>query len=103
MSRELNHGERTYSAPVRIWREARLSRLERSRSRIPSLTTHLLVSQDTPTIEPLIRKTEFIWEHQVASGLDEILVLPALGIKLALAEVFEGVKFSETALRKIKH
>jgi Uma2 family endonuclease len=67
--------------------------------RIPSLTTYLLVSQNAPMIEQLVRKAEFQWEHQVVSGLEKVLELPAFGVTLALSEIFAGIVFAPHSLR----
>jgi Uma2 family endonuclease len=61
--------------------------------KIPSLTTYLLVSQDAPTVEQLIRQSEFNWEYRVATGLEAVIELPAFGVQLALKDVFAGVTF----------
>jgi Uma2 family endonuclease len=60
---------------------------------IPSLTTYLLVSQETPKIEQYVRETEFKWEYRTASELNATMDLPALGITLSLAEIFAGIQF----------
>jgi Uma2 family endonuclease len=68
--------------------------------RIPSLTTYLLVSQNAPTIEALVRQAEFQWEHRVITGLEKLIEIPAWGIQIALREIFAGVKFPPSALRQ---
>jgi Uma2 family endonuclease len=67
--------------------------------RIPSLATYLLVSQSAATVEVLLRKAEFQWEHQVISGLDSFIEVPTLGIKLALRDIFAGIDFPPAPLR----
>jgi Uma2 family endonuclease len=67
--------------------------------RIPSLTTYILVSQSAPTVELLVRKAEFQWEHQVISGLDSLVEVPTLGIAVALRDIFAGIDFPPAQLR----
>ena len=59
-----------------------------------SLREYLLVSQDSPTLERFERNQDGTWTLTIASGLDQSLDLPAIGVKLALAEVYDKVDFT---------
>jgi len=66
---------------------------------IESLRAYLLVSQNEPRIEQFVRGESGQWELREAAGLDGALELAPLQIKLALAEVFAGVKFVPVPIR----
>jgi Uma2 family endonuclease len=66
--------------------------------KIPSLQAYLLVSQDSPTIEQLIRQSDFRWEYRVATGMEAEMDVPSLGVSLKLAEVFEAIQFPPLVL-----
>ncbi len=61
---------------------------------IPALREYLLVSQEEPKIERFLRNDDGSWTLTEAAGLDSNLPLPALGIKIALREVYDKVDFS---------
>lgn len=60
---------------------------------IPSLTSYLLVSQDTPRVEQFTRFNEVEWRYTWAYGPHDILDIPSLGITISLAEIYAGVEF----------
>ena len=68
-------------------------------SRIPSLVAYLLISQNTPAIEQLVRQAEFQWEHRILGGLEAFVDIPSLQIRFSLADVFAGVVFPPSVLR----
>lgn len=61
---------------------------------IPSLREYLLVSQEEPQIERFLRNDEGTWTLTEVAGLDSTLRLPALGIEIALREIYDKVDFS---------
>jgi Uma2 family endonuclease len=61
---------------------------------LPSLKEYLLVSQDCPKVERFARNPDGTWTLTIASGLDQSLDLPSIGVRLSLAEVFDKVDFS---------
>ena len=63
---------------------------------LPSVQHYVLVAQDAPRAEVLTR-TEQGWLLQDVEGLDVVLPLPALGIVLSLAELYEGVELPSAA------
>lgn len=66
---------------------------------IASLSTYLLVSQDTPRVEQLLRQENGHWLWSDASGVEAQLHLPSLGVDLRLREVFAHVEFEPISLR----
>ena len=65
--------------------------------RIDSLREYVLVAQDRPRVERYTRRQEADpneWLLTVATGLDSKLTLPALGLELPLAEIYDGVDFA---------
>jgi Uma2 family endonuclease len=61
---------------------------------IPSLREYLLISPDTPMLELRTRNSDAIWTTTIETGLDQSLDLPAIGVTLALAEVYDGIDFT---------
>jgi Uma2 family endonuclease len=66
---------------------------------MPSLKEYLLVSQKDPRIEQFIRQEGGQWLWREATCLNATLELPALGITLALSEVFARVEFTPSPIR----
>jgi len=66
---------------------------------MPSLREYLLVSQKEPRIDQFIRQENEQWLLREAAGLEAMLALPALEIKISLAEVFAGVEFAPAPIR----
>ena len=66
---------------------------------MPSLREYLLVSQKEPRIDQFIRQENEQWLLREAAGLEATLALPALEIKISLAEVFAGVEFAPAPIR----
>jgi len=61
---------------------------------VASLQEYLLVSQDTPRVELHSRNPDGSWTPTIAIGLVQTLVLPALGVKLSMAEIYDKVVFT---------
>ena len=61
---------------------------------LESLQEYLLISQDTPHIEHLLRQKDNTWLLSDTIGLDASLNLASIGCTLAMAEVYERVSFS---------
>ena len=59
---------------------------------IPSLRAYVLVAQGEPRVDLFEREGE-VWRISAASGLDADLRIEALGITLALAEIYLNVDF----------
>lgn len=61
---------------------------------LPTLQDYVLVSQDAPRIECYSRGEGESWIFTKAVGLEASIVLPALDVTLALAEVYQRVQFT---------
>jgi Uma2 family endonuclease len=64
---------------------------------IPTLSTYLLVSQNTPRVEAFSRETDTVWLHWIVYGPHASIDLPALKVTVSLAEIFAGVEFAEAS------
>jgi Uma2 family endonuclease len=62
---------------------------------IPTLSTYLLLAENSPRAEQFTRETASKWTYCSASGPHASLELPALKISLSLAEIYAGVEFSD--------
>ncbi|HEY8748971.1 MAG TPA: Uma2 family endonuclease [Tepidisphaeraceae bacterium] len=60
---------------------------------IPTLEEYVLISQAEPRIDTYFRHTDGSWTFSVWSGLEAVLNLRALEIKIPLAEVYAGIEF----------
>jgi Uma2 family endonuclease len=60
---------------------------------IESLAAYVLVAQDEPHVEVFTRQPEKCWVLTEAKGLGESVDLPALGCRLAMADIYEHVSF----------
>lgn len=61
---------------------------------LPSLSEHLLVSQEQMHVEQYIRQADGQWLFFEASGKDARIHLPSINAVLALAEIYDNVPFS---------
>jgi Uma2 family endonuclease len=67
---------------------------------LDSLREYLLVSQDRPRIEQFIRKEDGShWLFTEVTDLAGSVILPSVGCRLALAEIYDKVQFDEAAAR----
>ena len=59
---------------------------------IPSLTTYILLEQDSAAAA-VYRRSENGFEKQVFSGLNETIAVPEIQAQLSFAAVYEGIEF----------
>lgn len=62
---------------------------------IPSLKAYLIVAQDRPQVDMLVRNTENVWELQQFDSLDSELALPCLNMDLKMIDVYAGIKLDD--------
>lgn len=62
---------------------------------LESLQEYLLISQHEPHIERLLRQKDNTWLLSDTIGLDATLELPSINCRLAMADVYEQVRFGE--------
>ncbi|MCU0448390.1 MAG: Uma2 family endonuclease [Bernardetiaceae bacterium] len=72
----------------------KLDKLEEYQS-LPSLQQYVLIWQDQPLAVVHTRLGEDLWQQQILKGLDKLIDLNSLDLRLPLAEVYEGVEFAE--------
>jgi len=65
---------------------------------ISSLQGYVLVSQDAPHIEVYTRQSSNTWLLSEEMRLDASVDVPATGVKLPLAEVYDRVEFPPVTL-----
>ena len=64
---------------------------------ITSFEEYVLVSQDEPRIERLLRQGEVGWLMTHVEGLDKSVRFESIGCELPLREIYEGVEFGPAA------
>ena len=62
--------------------------------RIDSLQALVLVSQDAPRVEAYFRQADGMWGLRELEGLDQVLQLTDIDVRLPLAELFDRIDFS---------
>ena len=62
---------------------------------VPSVRTILYVEPNRPEVYVFERGTADAWAESRVIGLDNSVGVPALGLDLPLAEIFDGIGFSE--------
>jgi len=60
--------------------------------RIESFREYLLVAQDRPHMEHLVRQPDNTWLFSETSSLDDAVLLPAVGCQLKVREVYDKVE-----------
>ena len=66
---------------------------------LPSVEEYVLVAQDHPLVERYIRQADDTWLLTVFSEMTETFFFGSITVKIALADVYRGVKFPETPNR----
>jgi Uma2 family endonuclease len=67
--------------------------------KLESLQEYILIEQDRPHIELYTRQADGNWLLADFDGLEAVAPLPAIGCNLALAEIYDKVKFGESPNR----
>lgn len=62
---------------------------------IESLQSFLLVEQRLARVEQYARTSSGEWTHQTAQGLSSTLTIPALNATLSLADIYDGIDFTD--------
>jgi Uma2 family endonuclease len=62
---------------------------------IATLKSYVLVAQDKPHVEMYERQANDHWLFSEVKGLEGNLELPAIGVSLPLAEIYEAVEFTQ--------
>lgn len=62
-----------------------------------TFTDYVLVSQDKPMVEHLIRQDDNSWKIFTYIGSEKIFRISSIGCELSLAEIYDRISFSEKA------
>ncbi len=62
--------------------------------RLASLFYVLYIDPDEPSVAFWSREAEGEWQQQSASALDDVIEMPAIGISLAMSDIYERVIFA---------
>lgn len=65
--------------------------------KLEALQAYLIVAQDQPQVTMFYRDLEGAWEVTRFDHLEQVLMLACLDARLTLAEIYEGVDFSQVA------
>lgn len=65
---------------------------------IPTLREYLMIAQNSPALERHLRNADGTWTATIVTGLEQSLLLPSVGVTLALAEIYENVDFTSDTL-----
>jgi Uma2 family endonuclease len=71
----------------------------RSYQQIPSLKEYILIAQDEPVCERLVRQSDGSWALVSFVGLDATLTFATIHAEIPLADVYAGVEFPQTPAR----
>jgi len=77
-----------------------LTRKRRAYTLLPTMRVVVYASQDEPRLDLVRRQAEGGFEDQVVEGLDGILDLPEIGVRLAMAEIYEDTLVARTAAER---
>lgn len=66
--------------------------------RIPSLREHVLIAQDRPHVEVLIRQADGSWLLRETSDLDQVVNLPSVSVNLPMREIYDRITFEAQAM-----
>lgn len=64
---------------------------------IDSFREYVLISQDAPRVETFLRQTGGAWRYLSWAGIETTARLESINVPLRLADVYDGVTFSEAA------
>jgi Uma2 family endonuclease len=64
---------------------------------IETLEAYLLVSQSMPRVELFSRGQDGHWDYTVVVGLESVLEIPSLSIRLSLADIYDQIEFIDQA------
>lgn len=70
--------------------------------RMESLDYILLVDPNVAYVDVWTRGADRAWAHHVAEGLDSTVAMPAIGVTLRMAEIYDGVEFPPPGLRQVR-
>jgi Uma2 family endonuclease len=66
----------------------------RQYQQIPSFQEYVLVSQEEPVVERFVRQPDGTWVLTVVTGLTGEVAFATVPVRVAMADVYNGVEFS---------
>lgn len=66
--------------------------------RIPSLREHVLIAQDRPHVDVLIRQADGSWLLRETDDLDQVVNLPSVLVSLSMREIYDRITFEVPAM-----
>lgn len=66
--------------------------------RIPSLREHVLIAQDRPHVEVLVRQADGNWLLQETSDIDQTVTIPSVSVSLSMRDIYDRITFEEPSL-----
>ena len=67
----------------------------RAYRKLASFREYVLISQSAPLVETFLRNEDGSWRILSWSGLDEVVELGSVGIKLPMSQIYRGVTFPD--------
>ena len=61
--------------------------------RIPTLREHVLITQDRPHVDVLIRQADGSWLLRETNDLDQVVTLPSVSVSLPMREIYDRITF----------
>ncbi len=74
-----------------------LTRKRRAYTALPTMRVVVYASQDEPRLDLVRRRADGGFDDEVVEGLDAVLELPEIGVRLAMAEIYEDTLVARTA------
>lgn len=74
-----------------------LTRKRRAYTALPTMRVVVYASQDEPRLDLVRRRPNGGFDDEVVEGLDAVLELPEIGVRLALAEIYEDTEVARAA------
>jgi Uma2 family endonuclease len=65
----------------------------RNYQKIPSLKEYVLVAQDEAVVESFTRQPNGIWHYVSFVGLDSVMMLSSIPVRVPLKDIYAGVQF----------
>jgi Uma2 family endonuclease len=68
--------------------------------KLDSLREYILVAQDEPRIDKLVRNNDGTWTMSIVEGLTASLDLESIGCRLAMPDIYDGITFESEPERE---
>jgi Uma2 family endonuclease len=68
---------------------------------IESFEEYILISQDRPNFESILRQSDGAWSFQTHSGLETAAIIRCLNVQIPMAEIYAGIEWPTPATAEI--